>query len=96
MTRSAITLGVFAALLAAGAALAQPEVRQRAVEEVMPGIFVRGGAAVVMDVEPERCNPPCSGGRSCRQVCEQTPCPPDQDPLARCSTCAWACAPGDR
>jgi hypothetical protein len=99
MVRVLVIAGLFAAPFAAAVVLAQPEVRERAVEEVMPGIFVRGGAAVVMDVEPQRCSPPCSGGRTCRQVCEETPCPPDQDPLARCSTCGWSCAPrqtGDR
>jgi hypothetical protein len=91
MTRVAV-LALLAVLLRFGGAVAQESsVRERAFEEIDPGIFVRGGAAVVVDVEPERCTPQCGAGQVCGQVCEETACREGTSPLARCNDCAWRC-----
>jgi hypothetical protein len=90
--KAVAAFGCLVALLALSAnAAAQSEVRERAFEEAIPGIFVRGGAAVVMDVEPDRCAPACGAGQTCEQVCDETPCDPSEGPVARCNSCTWQC-----
>lgn len=71
--------------------IAPAQVIERAFEEIMPGVRVRGGSAVVMDVGPKGCDPPCSGDLSCRYDCRETPCEPSAGPLAKCNRCDWRC-----
>ena len=78
-------------LFLAGGAHAEPEVSESAVEEIMPGVFIRDRSGVSIDLGDRRCNPPCGEGQSCESVCEETACNPGEGPLARCSACAWEC-----
>jgi hypothetical protein len=80
---------ILAVLTAASIALAQVE--ERATEEIMPGIRVRGGTAVVMDVGLRGCDPPCSAEQICRYACRETTCETGANPLSKCSRCDWRC-----
>jgi hypothetical protein len=87
-----VCVGLVGLVCSANAARAQPEVRESAVEEVIPGIFVRNpGSGVTIDLGERRCDPPCGEGQSCEPVCGEVPCHPNDGPLARCSGCAWEC-----
>lgn len=81
-------LGLF--LLLAAAAGAEPQVQQRAVEEIPNGIFIRGGSTVI-NVDP-RCPQGCPEGQTCRKRCDDRPCAADAPPGTVCSACTWQCA----
>jgi hypothetical protein len=91
MKRIALCASLFGLLLAGDAAFAESEVREHAVEEIMPGIFVRDRSGVTIDLGADRCSPPCVEGESCESVCFETACDPSDGPLARCNVCAWQC-----
>jgi hypothetical protein len=92
MKRVAAWGSLLALFFAPVSARAEPEVRESAVEEVMPGIFVRDpGSGVTIDLGDRRCSPPCGEGQSCESVCEETACDPREGPRARCNACRWEC-----
>jgi hypothetical protein len=89
-----LTLALAALLFcAAGQAAGQARFEQRAVEEIVPGVFVRTTAGnLAIDVGGLlRCASPCVAGQSCGSVCQEGSCAPDPDPLAVCLTCTWQC-----
>jgi hypothetical protein len=90
MKQFALCAVLLGSLLAGVAALAEPEVREHAVEEIMPGIFVRDTSGVTIDLG-ERCNPPCDDSEHCEPACIETACGASEGPLARCNACAWQC-----
>jgi hypothetical protein len=89
MAKSIRRLAVAVVFTAASIAAAQVE--ERATEEIMPGVRVRGGAAVVMDVGPKGCDPPCSPTQVCRYDCHETGCETGEKPQSKCSRCDWRC-----
>jgi hypothetical protein len=91
MERAVASVCLVGLLFLAEAASAEPEVRQHAVEEIMPGIFVRDPSGVTIDLGQQRCDPPCAEGQSCESVCEATGCDPRDGPSARCNSCRWQC-----
>lgn len=76
-------------LVLAGPAAGQPQVEQRAFEEVPNGVFIRGGGTSI-NVDP-RCPQGCAEGETCRQVCEDQPCADGAAPGSVCSFCNWRC-----
>ena len=84
-------LRLVAAIVLTAASVTLGQVEERATEEIMPGIRVRGGTAVVMDVGPRGCDPPCSGEQACRYDCRETACEADAPPRSKCSRCDWRC-----
>ena len=68
MTRGFFGWFCFWLCLIATAALADPGVRQRATEEISPGVRVRGGS-VIIELDARRCDPPCGEGTECQEVC---------------------------
>ena len=91
MQRFALGALLSVSLLVGGSALAEPEVREHAVEEAMPGIFVRDNSGVTIDLGERRCNPACAESEHCEPVCTETACGPSEGLLARCNACAWQC-----
>jgi hypothetical protein len=91
MKRVGACVGFVAVFLIAGAAFPQSEVSERAFEEVMPGVFVRGGSSVVIDLGDQRCHPPCAERLECLPACRETACVASAGPRARCNECSWQC-----
>jgi hypothetical protein len=89
--RIAVLVGLFGVLTLVPAVHAEPEVRESAVEEIMPGVFIRDDSGVTIDLGDRRCDPPCGEGESCESVCAETACPPREGPRARCNACSWEC-----
>lgn len=78
-------------LLTLRAAADQAHVRQSAVAEVMPGVFVRTQAGNVVIDTGEQCDSDCPPGSVCESTCRETVCPPAATPLTHCLRCAWDC-----
>ncbi len=77
-------------LFAAAVAAAEPQVRQRAFEEIPDGVFIRGGSTII-DVDP-RCPSGCTEHQRCQQHCEDRACAADAAPGSACSACRWRCS----
>jgi hypothetical protein len=91
MKRLALSALLFGSLLVGASVHADPDVREHAVEEIMPGIFVRDTSGVTIDLGDRRCNPPCAEGQNCESYCIETACDPSDGVAARCNACAWEC-----
>jgi len=68
---------------------AEPQVQQRAFEEIPNGVFIRGGSTVI-NVDP-RCPQGCPERQTCEQVCEDQPCAAGAAAGSVCSVCDWRC-----
>jgi hypothetical protein len=91
MKQFALCALLLGSLLASASVLAEPEVREHAVEQIMPGIFVRDTSGVTIDLGERRCDPLCAESEHCEPVCVETACGPSEALLARCNSCAWQC-----
>jgi hypothetical protein len=70
----------------------QDQVHERAVAEVMPGVFIRTQAGnVVINTGDQTCDPACLPGSVCESTCREAACPPGANPLSRCLRCGWDC-----
>jgi hypothetical protein len=78
-------------LLLAHLAVADPSVRQRATEEIAPGVRVRGGA-VAIELDPPHCDPPCEDGTHCQEICRNGECDARSSADNPCHHCTWECA----
>jgi hypothetical protein len=80
---------IIAALLLTPAAFGQPSIRERATEEISPGIRMRGGS-VVIDLDGE-CDPPCARGQRCEEFCREGECDARSTAANPCLRCTWQC-----
>lgn len=78
-------------MVIAFAGIAAAQVRERATEEILPGVRARSRGDVVMDVGQRGCKPPCGDEQVCRYDCRQATCETGAPPEARCSLCEWRC-----
>lgn len=85
----AVLAGVIGVLLVAAAAFGQPSIRQRATEEISPGVRMRGGS-VVIDVDGG-CNPKCESGQRCQETCRDGECDARSTDSNPCRHCVWEC-----
>jgi hypothetical protein len=70
---------------------ADPQVKQRAFEEIPTGVFVRGGSSTVINIDP-RCSEGCPEHQICQSVCEDRTCAEDAAPGTACIACRWRCS----
>lgn len=85
--RAWVAIGVW---LLAAPLHADPQVEQRAFEEIPNGVFVRGGAATVINVDP-RCAEGCPEHQRCQPICADRTCDADAPPGTACLACRWRC-----
>lgn len=71
-------------------AFADPTIRERATEEIAPGIRVRGGG-VSIELDGNRCDPPCAEGVDCHEVCRMGSCDARSTADNPCRHCTWEC-----
>jgi hypothetical protein len=90
MARRSVSLGLSFCLCLSTVASAQP-VRERATEEIAPGIRVRGGG-VAIDLDAVRCDPPCAVGFEGQEVCRDGSCDAGSRASNPCRHCSWECA----
>ena len=71
-------------------AFADPTIRERATEEIAPGIRVRGGGLSI-DLDDGQCTPPCAEGAECQEVCRNGSCDARSTASNPCVQCNWEC-----
>jgi hypothetical protein len=86
---SAVLAGFMATVLMAPAAAGQPSIRERATEEISPGVYIRGGS-VVIDLDGQ-CNPKCEAGLRCQETCRDGECDARSTDSNPCRRCVWEC-----
>jgi hypothetical protein len=89
MPRSMSIWIIVATVMLAGVGAAQ--VRERATEEILPGIRVRSHGDVVIDAGSQGCKPACGAKQVCRYHCRDAACEAGTPLGAKCGRCEWRC-----